>query len=418
MPRQGCSYSPPLSPVRRHGNDAAATTEVTRTGHNRRLRVIVAPEWYPWPERPGYGGFCREQARAIAELHDPVVLTWISDDRLRSPVQVTDAVESGLRTLRVRFRHTSLAKVPMIEKLGGVLIALRRLRREGWIADVVHGHEYTADRPAALAAALMRTPLVISEHASALALGELSPHQLGYARRAFKRATVVCAASESLAQSIVPLADTTPVRVVSSPVDTRVFQPPDHRQRAATRLLSVGNLLEVKGHRYLLDAMKMLLDRDNTFALDIVGDGALRGCLEQQARDLGIAASVTFWGRLEREEVAARMREADVFVLPSLWETQGCVLLEAMASGLPSVATRVGGTPEVVDDKAGVLVEPRSASALAEGISQLTRSRGAYDGQAMHAQAVDRYGYAAIAQAWTEVYAFALGGVKRGGSDG
>lgn len=380
-----------------------------------RLRIIVAPEWYPWPERPGYGGFCREQARAVAEVHDPVVIAWTSDDRLRLPVQVTDEVESGLRTLRVRFRHTSLAKIPMIEKLAGVLMALRRLQREGWVADVVHAHEYPADRPAALAARLMKAPLVMSEHASALALGELSADDVGYARRAFKRATVVCAPSDSLAQSIVPLAGTTPVRVVSSPVDTRLFQPPDGRERAATRLLSVGNLVEVKGHRYLLDAMKTLLDRDTTITLDIVGDGPLRDRLEQQARELGIASSVTFSGRLERGHVAARMRDADVFVLPSLWETQGVVLLEAMASGLPSVATRVGGTPEVVDSDAGVLVEASSPSALVHGISEVIRSRGRYDPEAMHGRAVARYGYAAIGEAWTEVYASVRGGVTREG---
>ena len=131
--------------------------------------------------------------------------------------------------------------------------------------------------------------------------------------------------------------------------------------------------------------------------------------LEQQAHDLGVAANVRFSGRLERPDVATKMREADVFVLPSLWETQGCVLLEAMASGVPSVVTRVGGTPEVVDDTTGVLVEPRSSAALAHGIDEVIRSRGRYDRQAMHAKAVDRYGYTVIAEAWTEVYRLALG---------
>jgi glycosyltransferase involved in cell wall biosynthesis len=73
--------------------------------------------------------------------------------------------------------------------------------------------------------------------------------------------------------------------------------------------------------------------------------------------------------------------------------------------------TRVGATPEVVDDTTGVLVEPRSSAALADGIGKVIRSHDRYDRQAMHAKAVDRYGYEAIAEAWTGVYTFALGGV-------
>lgn len=382
---------------------------------DRGLRVIVASEWYPWPGRPGYGSFCREQARAIGQVHDPVVITWASDERLRRPVRLSDGVEGGLRTVRIRFRETALAKVPMVEKLAGVLMALWRLQREGWTADVVHAHEYIADKPAALAAAVTRAPLVMSEHASALALGELSADAMGDARRAFRRAAVVCAASHSLAQRIVPLAGATPVRVVSSPVDTRLFRPSEHPASAATRLLSVGNLVEVKGHQYLLDALKTLLDRGDAVTLDIVGDGPLRGALEHQAETLGVAANVTFSGRLEHEDVAARMREADVFVLPSLWETQGCVLLEAMASGLPSVASRVGGTLEIVDETAGILVEPRSPVALADGIGQVIRTRDRFKRDDMHTRAVERYGYEAIANAWTKVYELALDGVNRKG---
>ena len=189
-------------------------------------------------------------------------------------MQVTDAVESRLWSLRIRFRHTSLGMVPMIEKLVGVLIGLRRLQREGWIADVVTHTCSAADRPAALAAALMSIALVISEHASALAFGELSADELGYARRAFKRATssvgqrFACAERRSVGGC-------DSVRVVLSPSTPALLSP---GQRTARRTpVSVGSLLEVKGHRYLLDALKMLLDSGNTFALDIVGDGPLRG---------------------------------------------------------------------------------------------------------------------------------------------
>ena len=87
-----------------------------------------------------------------------------------------------------------------------------------------------------------------------------------------------------------------------------------------------------------------------------------------------------------------------MFVLPSLWETQGCVLLEAMASGLPSVATRVGGTLEMVDETAGILVEAAVAVALVYGIGQVIRYAGQIRPEAMHSRAVDRYGYEAIAR--------------------
>ena len=75
-----------------------------------------------------------------------------------------------------------------------------------------------------------------------------------------------------------------------------------------------------------------------------------------------------FHGHLSRRDVAQMMRAADILVLPSLWETQGCVLLEATSSGLPAVASRVGGTPEVVNPSNGELVEPDSETALVDGI--------------------------------------------------
>ena len=100
-----------------------------------------------------------------------------------------------------------------------------------------------------------------------------------------------------------------------------------------------------------------------------------------------------FHGELPKEEVARLMRDADLFVLPSLHETFGCVLIEAMASGLPSVATRVGGVPEVLPGEAGELVAPQDPQALAAAIERgLERPR---DPAALARTAAERYGYEA-----------------------
>jgi glycosyltransferase involved in cell wall biosynthesis len=101
-------------------------------------------------------------------------------------------------------------------------------------------------------------------------------------------------------------------------------------------------------------------------------------------------------------------------VLPSLWENLPCVLLEAMSSGLPVVATRVGGTAEIVDSSTGHLVEPSSETALADGILRVINQRERYDPLAMHRTADGRYSYEAVARVWTDVYRTAIASFPRG----
>ncbi len=97
------------------------------------------------------------------------------------------------------------------------------------------------------------------------------------------------------------------------------------------------------------------------------------------------------------------MREADLFVLPSLAENLPVVLIEAMASGLPAVATRVGGVPEMLGDEDGVLAEPEDPAALAAAIRSAAGRE--FDPAAMAARARDRYSYAAVCERWSEIYA-------------
>jgi len=133
-----------------------------------------------------------------------------------------------------------------------------------------------------------------------------------------------------------------------------------------------------------------------------MGDGELREELEAQARRLGLGEALRFHGEVSKERVAELMGEADLFVLPSLHENLPCVLIEAMASGLPSVATEVGGVPELIDAQAGVLVAPADPGALAEAIeAALDRD---FDSAEIARQARERYSYETVAREWTAVY--------------
>ena len=377
-------------------------------------RVLILPAWYPWPDRPGLGSFCRDQAEAVSLQHDVIVVTWRRNAGLTRPFVISEADEDGLRTFRIQIRPVARPRLETLVTVLAALVVLARLRVTGWRAHIVHAHEFHVGVPGIVAAAVSRAPLIVSEHWSDLAQGLLPFGETNRARRFFRRAAVVSPVSRDMAQRIEQLVDPAKLRPVPNPVDTRLFVPATRHPSEEIRLLSVGNLVSIKGHRVLIDAMPRVIDAHPTARLDVVGDGELREELERRARDYGLAARVRFHGRVNRGRVAEMMRTADVLVLPSLLETFGCVLVEAMSSGLPVVASRVGGTPEIVDASAGQLVEASSAAALADGIARVIEDRDRFDPEVMHRMADDRYGYEAVARTWTDVYEAAIRGRMNG----
>lgn len=377
-------------------------------------RVLIVPKWYPWPERPVFGAFCREHARALATRHDVVVLASLATPRPGFAIfELEDAVEDGIRTLRVRYRRPFLRPAAMGCQLLGMLAAWRRLRREGWRPDVVHAHVFEATPPALALGRLSRAPVAITEHYTGFQRGLVNGYDRVLARLSFEHADLVAPVSEELAGHLRQLAPRATFEVVPNVVDTAAFAPAagdggDGRDASAEgaaeapaagcRLLNVAALAEKKGHRHLLEALAELPDA----TLDVVGDGELREELERRAETLGLAGRVRFLGERPKDEVAALMRAADLFVLPSLAENLPVVLIEAQASGLPAVATRVGGVPELIDDATGILVPPADPAALAAAIREaLARD---FDGAALAARARDRYGYDAVCARWTAIY--------------
>jgi glycosyltransferase involved in cell wall biosynthesis len=138
------------------------------------------------------------------------------------------------------------------------------------------------------------------------------------------------------------------------------------------RILTVGRLAGVKGQAVLLDAMGELARRGVSVALTIAGDGPERSRLERRAAELGIHDRVAFVGAVANDRVADLYANADAFCTSSFAEGVPTVLMEAMACGLPVVATHIAGIPELVEDGVtGLLVPPARADALAAALERL-----------------------------------------------
>jgi glycosyltransferase involved in cell wall biosynthesis len=176
--------------------------------------------------------------------------------------------------------------------------------------------------------------------------------------------------------------ESTPLYVVHCGVDPQryAFRPRVPPAAGPVRALCIASLLGYKGHRVLFDALASAGDALDRVRLDLVGSGELRGELERRAARLGIAERVRFHGPLTEPQVLALLDVADVFVLPSIIEPTGfmegipVVLMEAMAVGLPVVASRLSGVPELVrDGETGLLAEPGDAKSLGSAL-ELTLS--------------------------------------------
>ncbi|MGB5758962.1 MAG: glycosyltransferase, partial [Acidimicrobiales bacterium] len=159
-------------------------------------------------------------------------------------------------------------------------------------------------------------------------------------------------------------------------VEPDKLTPITHRDDAR-RLIFVGRVVEQKGLGDLFQSLVSLADRAPKLSLTIVGDGPDRVTLERQAADLGLADRVTFVGSKSQSEVAALLPTADIFVLPSYAEGVPVVVMEALGSEMPVVATFVGGMAELVEDGVtGYLVRPGDPDQLADRIERLLGDRG------------------------------------------
>jgi colanic acid/amylovoran biosynthesis glycosyltransferase len=147
-------------------------------------------------------------------------------------------------------------------------------------------------------------------------------------------------------------------------------------------IVAIGRLIAKKGFANLISACALLLERARSFRCDIFGEGPLEGQLREQIEKLHLQEFVQLRGPKPQRELRERLADATVFVLPSVPEPEGgmdnlpTVIMEAMATGLPVVSTRLGGIPEmVVENETGFLVPPEDTVSLAGAIEKLTNDR-------------------------------------------
>jgi glycosyltransferase involved in cell wall biosynthesis len=283
------------------------------------------------------------------------------------PARGIEGMES--RYIKCRTRYTALLKVNQVKKL------LKEFK-----PDILHAHY--ASSCGIVAALTGFHPYVLSTWGDdILEFPKKSPLHRWAVKQAILKADHVTATSNMLCDHTRSLVNyQKEVRVIPFGVDLQRFH---YIKRSSSEVISVGtvrNLRPKYGLEYLIKAFAELLPLYNNIRLTIVGDGYLRQKLNSLVKDLDIENYVTFIGAVPNEEVVDYLKKFDIFVMPSIGhgETFGVAAVEAMATGLPVVASNIGGLPEVVDDgKTGILVKPGDVEALKKALEYYILSKEA-----------------------------------------
>lgn len=393
------------------------------------MKVLFLARWYPSRDNAYYGVFVREHAKAVrasgcdvAVLHIPGV-PGKGRGLWRMEEETDPRLTEGIPTFHVYARSVSVRGIARISYWISTLLyvwstlrAVRRLRGHGFRPDVLHAHVWSAGVPAVIVGRLLGLPVVVTEHSTVFQRHAVDRSALRRSRYVFEHSARVLPVCANLQQAISDYGVKASFEIVPNAVDTAIFFPSEKGHSAGSRrLIFVGNL-EPTGHKgfpTLVEALVELGERRRDWHLDVVGDGPTRAEYERLVAHSGLSGSIVFHGSKPKDEVAALMRASDLFVLPSRFENLPCVIIEAMTSGLPVVATAVGGVPEMVSERDGILVPPENPAALADALDHALSNLSAFDRDDIAARARDRYSLEAVGAQLRAVYESVLASSRK-----
>jgi len=369
------------------------------------MNIFFLVRGYPSARDPMWGCFERDQAEALAERGHRVTLLSV-DQRLRfywRPLGLTRRTLAGGITAYNSFwcplRVSSLLGSGFATYLAesqAISLYERAVREQG-TPDVIYAHYLPNIELGVRLKRRFGVPVVGIEHWSELGKPNVNPTILQRAGAAYRQVNQLVTVSSALAANVKRLlgVDST---VVNNMYGREFSYQPHTRHSARVEMLAVGSLLPIKGYATLLQALALLPDGGQPWRMRIVGGGRLHQALLRQIQALGLEQRVELLGLQPKQEIVRLMQESDLFVLSSTSETFGVAAVEALAVGLPVVATDCGGPRDFISPLNGRLTPVGDAEQMAASLRRMMEHLADYDRQAIAQDCRDRFSREAIAR--------------------
>jgi len=380
------------------------------------MHVLFLPSSYPTVVAPIAGSHWENQAVALSMLGAEVgvcypelrsLRTLAGPSLLQNRFQWTCAEEGNVHVVRWHGWNVPSARVR-------ARLVVEEYRRAYWIyerrfgrPDIIHAHRALWGGVAAMRlSAETGIPFLVTEDSSSYVRHLIRPWEWPSVERCFRASSLAVCVSPFLANELHAALPGVSFTVIPNMVDAVFFiPPPTPRGNSKPSFLALASLNQNKRIDVLLEAFALYRQSEDCWNLEIGGDGPLRQELKEQATRLHLEESVRFLGLLTREQVREAMWRASAFVVSSRVETFGCVVTEALATGLPVIATRCGGPESILTPDDGLLVEPDDHLALANALATIARTAPSYTAEDLRERCVERFGSVGVGRQLLDVYA-------------
>ena len=373
---------------------------------NERKHIVFLARWYPHRYDPMLGLFVQRHAEAAA-LYNDISVIYVHPNDCRDVsrnVSIDDETINNVRTIRVYYKKSKSKILSLFRYFKANKIALKRLPKP----DIIHIHVLT--RLGLIAwwhKILHGTPYIITEHWSRYLPGN---DFSGFLRKKLtktvvKHASAVTTVTDILAKAMqVHGLKNKNYVIVPNVVDINAFKPQPHHNEVP-KIVHVS-CFENKSKNItgLIDALQILEKRNINFQCVFIGDGIDFEIVKEYSKNLNHQENIRFTGVLEGQALIDELASGDFLVLSSNYETQGVVLLEAFACGLPVVSTNVGGIPEIVNESNGILVPPQDPEKLADAMETMLQTYQNYDANALREGIIKKFSNESVGKLLDSIY--------------
>ncbi|MDD7793985.1 glycosyltransferase [Clostridium sp. 'White wine YQ'] len=373
------------------------------------MHVLVIPSWYSSERKKVHGTFFIEQFKALKESGIKVTvayneiwpITMIGKTNEKRGITLKE--EFGLTTYRYK-DYNYFPKNPIMFKSFNKRMdkLFNRILKEQGKVDIIHAHScFWGGIAANYISKKYNIPLVITEHTSLEHSKYVKDSYKKHIFEAYDGCDKLIAVGNGLKKELSKYTQN-PVSVIHNLVNLDLFKIENTEHSGEFRFFSLAYLEEGKGMELLIKAFSKAF-KDNKCKLVIGGDGSIKKKLEELVISLGAEDKISFLGTLDRNEVASEMAKCHAFVLASEYETFGVVYIEATANGKPIIATKNGGSEDIVTSTNGLLIE-NEEKYLIEALQKMKNNIHEYDATKIRNECIERYSKYVIIDQIIRVY--------------